>query len=79
MERGNYFKWTKYKFKGVAILLSNTLNYTTKNMINDKEGNKIVLDIQVNDLKLINIYGPNKDDVSFYNSLNQNLKDNEQE
>ena len=50
-------------------------------MIKDKEGNKIVLDIQVNDLnlKLINIYGPNKDEVSFYNSLNQNLNDNEQD
>ena len=67
--------------RGVAILLSHTLNYTTKNMIKDKEGNKIVLDIQVNDLnlKLINIYGPNKDEVSFYNSLNQNLNDNEQD
>ena len=50
-------------------------------MINDKEGNKLVLDIQVHDLnlKLINIYGPNKDDISFYNSLNQNLNDNEQD
>ena len=50
-------------------------------MIVDKEGNKIVLDIQVNDLnlKLINIYGSNKDKVSFYNSLNQNLNDNEQD
>ena len=67
--------------RGVAILLSNTLNYTIKNMINDKEGNKLVLDIQVHDLnlKLINIYGPNKDDISFYNSLNQNLNDNEQD
>ena len=52
-----------------------------KNMIKDKEGNKIVLDIQVYDLnlKLINIYGPNKDDISFYNSLNQNFNDNEQD
>ena len=25
------------------------------------------------------MYGPNKDDISFYNSLNQNLNDNEQD
>ena len=41
---------------GVAILLSNTLNYTIKNMIKDKEGNKLVLDIQVHDLNLKLIY-----------------------
>ena len=50
-------------------------------MIKDKEGIKILLDIQVYDLnlELINIYGPNKDDVIFYNSLNQNLNDKEQD
>ena len=29
-------------------------------------------------LKLINIYGPNKDDVNFYNSIQGNLNDSEQ-
>ena len=49
-------------------------------MIKDNERNKIVVDIQVYDLnlELINKYGPNKGDISFSNSVNQNLNDNEQ-
>ena len=66
--------------RGVAILLSDKLNYTIKNIIKDRDGNKIVIDIQLYiNLKLINIYGPNKDDSDFFNAVKDNLDENEQD
>ena len=57
--------------RGVAILLNNTFEYKSKNIFQDSAGNMIVLDFQLSDIsvKLINIYGPNADDISFYDFI----------
>ena len=67
--------------RGVAILLNNTFEYKIKNIFRDSAGYMIVLDFQLSDIsvKLINIYGPNADDTSFYNFIAGLLNQNEEE
>ena len=67
--------------RGVAILLNNTFEYKIKNIFRDSAGNMIMLDFQLSDIsvKLINIYGPNADDTSFYNFIAGLLNQNEEE
>ena len=67
--------------RGVAILLNDTFEYKVKNIFRDTSGNMIILDFQMSDvkLKLINIYGPNIDDSSFYDSISTLLSKNEEE
>ena len=67
--------------RGVAILLNNTFEHTIQKVVKDPTGNMIALDLTLSDItvKLINIYGPNVDDINFYNTINSILNENEQE
>ena len=57
--------------EGVAILLNTNFEYEIENIDKDKDGNLLLLDFEVNKIKirLINLYGPNSDDVDFYKNV----------
>ena len=65
--------------RGVAILFGNHIEYTILNTEKDTEGNLLIIDLQVTEikLKLINIYGPNTDDVHFYENVSDRIRRNE--
>ena len=67
--------------RGVAILINNTLEYQIKRIEKDGQGNAIILYLQIQDisLRLLNIYGPNTDDLTFYNNVNQEIIENEED
>ena len=54
--------------RGVAILLRNNFEYTISHTEKDDNGNLMIMDLNIEDLKirLVNIYGPNADDTDFY-------------
>ena len=66
--------------RGVAILINTTFEYKIIRIEKDNQGNAIILDLKIQDiiLRLITIYGPNSDDVTFYNNINQQLLSNEE-
>ena len=54
--------------RGVMILLNNNFEQKVKkNVQTDKNGNYIILDIEIKgkDITLANIYGPNEDNLIF--------------
>ena len=61
--------------RGVTILFNNTMDYKIQQVIKGNDGNKLVLDISLNDRKLtlVNIYGPNRDSPNFYNELKNDI------
>ena len=64
--------------RGVAILVNNNIEYKCLNVVQDPNGNYLILRIKVfdKDITIVNIYGPNDDNPVFYNDL-QNLIINE--
>lgn len=55
--------------RGTAILFNNNNEYHVLNEFKDKEGNFLILEINVYkkyDILLVNIYGPNNDDPNFF-------------
>ena len=79
----NLFKWSKEwgntiyisgnssNSKGVGILLNLNKSYSVNNYIEVVEGRLQLLDIEIDKKSFIfiNIYGPNEDDVTFMNKL----------
>ena len=57
--------------RGVAILFSKNLDFKIHNNIADTEGNYIICDLSVEDNRftLINLYGPNKDTPTFFETI----------
>lgn len=45
--------------RGVATFINN--NFEVKNDEKDNEGNLLILDCNISDVTLVNIYGPNRD------------------
>ena len=66
-----YFSGNSSKSAGVGILLADNLNITVNNMTEILEGRILALDIVLNEteITLINIYGPNNDDPTFFQKL----------
>ena len=66
-----YFSSYKSNSRGVAILFNNNFEFKVKKILKDKSGNYIIMlvEIQGENVLLVNIYGPNKDDPEFYSSL----------
>ena len=58
--------------EGVCILFNSTVKYSILNYIDIIEGRLQAVDIQYNDtnITLINVYGPNTDDSTLFDSLN---------
>ncbi len=69
-----YFNSFDSRSRGVAIFLNNNFEFTIHNSFSDNSGNVLMLDIEICNkrITLVNIYGPNKDDPSFYEILNNN-------
>lgn len=65
--------------RGVAILFNNNFEFKLHKVERDENGNKLVLDIEIEGkrLTLINIYGPNRDDPEFYRGLLRTINENE--
>lgn len=64
--------------EGVAFLLNPNSNIQTINVVELIPGRLITLEIKVNkrDYTIINIYGPNKDDPTLFNILNNYIEQN---
>ena len=63
----------KTNSRGVAILFGNNFQYKIEGIEKDDKGNMLSLNLKIDDLglKLINVYGPNKDSPLFYDSINR--------
>ena len=74
-EWGNssFFSGNKSNSQGVGILLNDKLNCGIVNHIDIFQGRLQALEITINDknIIIINIYGPNNDDISIFNKLEE--------
>ena len=61
---------------GVAILISDKIDFKTKNILRDKEGHYIMItgSIQENDITILNIYAPNIGSPQYIRQLLTTLK-----
>ena len=66
-----FFSSYTSRARGVAICFNNTFEYKLINVINDPNGNFIVVKLKINlsDYVLINLYAPNKDDPIFFQNI----------
>lgn len=64
------------KKAGVAILISDKLDFKPKTVIRDEEGHYIIIkgSIQQEDLTIVNIYAPNMGAANYINQLITKLK-----
>ena len=71
-----FFSSKSSKSRGVAVLFSDESTYEVKNIEKDDNGNMIMLDLETNSLNftLCVVYGPNKDNPDFYESIKRRIK-----
>ena len=57
--------------RGVAILFNTNFEYKILSVHKDTEGNMISVDINIGEIsiKLINLYGPNRDSPDFFSKI----------
>ena len=63
--------------RGVATLINNSFEYLLKQSIKDPHGRYIILELEIINLRtifLINVYGPNNDDPSWFQNLFQKVQ-----
>ena len=81
-EWGNDAFWsgTSNSSEGYGILINLTVSYTIQKYSELIPGRMQILEIIINDkeINLINIYGPNNDDVNFFEHLERYLKENDE-
>ena len=72
-----FFDCFSSQSRGVAILLNNTFEYKLHRLKKGNDGNKLILDITVQDkrLTLVNLYGPNRDKPNFYTQVKNDIDD----
>ena len=75
----SYFSGNTNNSEGVCILFNKTFTYEIVNYVELIPGRLQAVDIKLDDnfLKVINIYGPNNDDPSIFEKLQQYIIDNE--
>ena len=63
--------------RGVQILINNNFPCDIGQILTDKKGNFVLLElkIQAKKIALASIYGPNEDCPQFYNNLKQKILD----
>ncbi len=66
----------KSNSRGVAILFSNNFEFKINKITRDKNGNYLLISLSTmeKDLLLVNVYGLNKNDPNFYDSLKETIK-----
>ena len=71
----------KTNARGVAILFSNKIEYKIHNVHKDNDGNLLIIDLKLSEyeIKLINVYCPNKDTPLFFENINEIIESNTQE
>lgn len=71
-----YFSNYSSQSRGVAILINNNFEFKLHSVEKDNAGNLLVVHCAIAsiDMSLICVYGPNRDDPDFYNSLNEILR-----
>ena len=71
----SYFSSFTTQSRGVAIFFNNNFEFKVHSFYNDHNGNMLVLDIEIDEHKitLATIYGPNKDDPGFFDSLQRKI------
>ena len=64
------------KKAGVAILISDKIDFKMKNILRDKEGHYIMIkgSIQEDDITILNIYAPNSGSLQYIRQLLTTLK-----
>jgi exonuclease III len=74
-----YFSSFKSNSRGVAILFNNTFEFKVLSCKTDPNGNFLALSLEIYgcNITLINLYGPNKDDRNFYETVNGIITDND--
>ena len=66
--------------RGIAILFNTNFEYKLLSVYKDSEGNMISLDIDIGEIsvKIINLYGPNRDSPEFYTKVKTNIDSSNQ-
>ena len=61
--------------RGVAILFNNNFEFKVKDIHKGDRGNYIILTVRIKeiDILLVNLYGPNRDEPEFYNTLKEKI------
>lgn len=75
-----FFSGQNNNSEGVGILINQNFSYTIQNHTSIIDGRMQTLDIIINnkEITLINIYGPNSDNIIFYKTLEKYLRENEE-
>ena len=70
-----FFNSFDSRSRGVAIFFRNDFEFKIYNTLKDHSGNLLILDIEIEKhrITLVNLYGPNNDDPSFYEKLQNNV------
>ena len=76
-----YLNGHRSNARGVAILISNNFEYEVIKIEKDAEGNLLVIDLEIEKTKfrIINLYGPNIDNVDFYIQVESKISNSEQD
>ena len=74
-----YFSGNDSRSMGVGFLFNDTLSINVISSTEIVEGRALALNININEKKLIlvNVYGPNKDDVTFFQKIETFCNENE--
>ena len=71
-----FFSSFSSESRGCAIMFNNNFEFKLHSKESDPEGNKLILDVNINGKRttLINIYGPNRDSPEFYNIIKSDIE-----
>ena len=58
------------------VLINNNFEQTVKNIKTDKNGNYIILDMEIQgkEITLVNLYGPNENSPQFYENIIKKIR-----
>ena len=76
-----YFSSYTNMSRGVMVLINNNFEQTVKNIRTDKNGNYIILDMEIQgkEITIVNLYGPNEDNPQFYENIVKKISEFENE
>ena len=71
----SYFLSYGSNSRGVAILFNNNFEFKVKDIHTGDGGNYIILTVRIKeiDILLVSLYGPNRDEPEFYNTLKEKI------
>ena len=70
-----FFSSFNSRSRGVAIFFNNNFEFKIHNFVSDMGGNFIIIDLEMNDNRVtfVSLYGPNKDEPTFYENLKKRI------